>query len=98
MEEEKEEIAIICMRVEDGDPNSFPGNIRGECAECKSPIYWRNHLPEPSVKYCMHCANSKMSEEEIGAIGITSKTAEELRAVGVPEEILQALLFEKEKN
>lgn len=81
----EEETIVVCMTVEAGDPNSWPQNIVGECNRCKVPIYWRNHMPEPSEKICMECfiTYTESKSEPFHQVGVTQKTANELKSVGI---------------
>lgn len=76
MENEEEDIdMLVCMRVA-GFGRPVYGSVRGECRECKSPVWisvsGQKALRERDdlIPYCLECATVEMEksgEEEIEA-------------------------------
>lgn len=56
-EEDDETTIIICAN----SPGTFKDNIEGRCLGCQTPICWRPHVPEPSLKYCGPCGYKRFS-------------------------------------
>jgi hypothetical protein len=73
----EEELLIICLRSDMGNPGGFDDNVYGPCAKCGAEIQHRPHVPEPSTKVCLGCFAAHVKKGD--RVGVTAETADELK-------------------
>lgn len=57
----EDDVVVICSTR---SAEVYSDNQTGPCNECGCTIFWRPHVPEPSIKLCMTCGFAAMNAAE----------------------------------